>query len=266
MSRWKLYSRRIFLWSLAWWLSWLLRWKRCCRMSWVTFFMKRFTIVAPPSKIYEASSQTSYFHVPSWICTQGRNISICEGGFDFTIMLSYVVAFSDGGNFFSTFLFSEWLRIYNYGYRLTFKLYYPNTRHRTFCFSSLTGWSFKIIDLLASGEVFQIHIFSIFPLTAPCNESTEYRCPEGLCIPQSYLCDAYPYDCANNFDESDEMCEGILAGFFLNYLWFTYHWIFWSDVPIAIFLEVHFFSTYPISLYAASHDSSLLQNCRASFG
>lgn len=36
----------------------------------------------------------------------------------------------------------------------------------------------------------------------------EYRCPEGLCIPDVWVCDDYPYDCANNYDESDTLCNG----------------------------------------------------------
>ncbi len=48
----------------------------------------------------------------------------------------------------------------------------------------------------------------LYTFTAPCDSATEYRCPEGLCIPYTWLCDDYPYDCANNYDESDEICAG----------------------------------------------------------
>ena len=45
--------------------------------------------------------------------------------------------------------------------------------------------------------------------SAPC-ESSEYRCPEGICISFDHLCDEYPNDCLDNVDESDELCLGRL--------------------------------------------------------
>ncbi|XP_071482117.1 uncharacterized protein [Diadema antillarum] len=33
-----------------------------------------------------------------------------------------------------------------------------------------------------------------------------FRCPEGTCIPDFYVCDAYPGDCLNDYDDSEELC------------------------------------------------------------
>ncbi|XP_033100755.1 hyalin-like [Anneissia japonica] len=42
---------------------------------------------------------------------------------------------------------------------------------------------------------------------APCSPS-EYRCPNSSkCIPESFLCDTYPYDCLDNADEDYDFCS-----------------------------------------------------------
>jgi len=41
-----------------------------------------------------------------------------------------------------------------------------------------------------------------------CPKEDHYRCPNGIYIPDSYLCDGVPFDCRDNLDETEEICQG----------------------------------------------------------
>ena len=55
--------------------------------------------------------------------------------------------------------------------------------------------------ILSHKLIFIIIIFS----AVQCQEDY-FRCPEGTCIPELYVCDEYPGDCLNNYDDSEELC------------------------------------------------------------
>ena len=58
-----------------------------------------------------------------------------------------------------------------------------------------------------------------------------YRCSDGQCIPNRFLCDGFPDDCPNNEDENESNCDdeegGLIPLHSVNMIFIPFLFIFY---------------------------------------